>query len=89
MIKKYLGDAFIKDALTEILITSYATNIRKPVFFSSNLDKEKRYHNSESFRVICQGHKMIDAALATSAAPTYFKPYIALPMLVRYKVFSC
>ncbi|MEC4888280.1 MAG: patatin-like phospholipase family protein, partial [Scytonema sp. PMC 1070.18] len=76
VIKSYFGDTYIKEALTEVLITSYATNFRKPIFFTSNPKKEQEYKTSQSFRLICEGYKMKDAALATSAAPTYFKPYL-------------
>ncbi|HYX15769.1 MAG TPA: patatin-like phospholipase family protein [Nostoc sp.] len=75
VINNYLGDTCIEKALTEVLITSYATNFRKPIFFTNNLKKEQEYETSQCFRVICKGYKMRDAALATSAAPTYFKPY--------------
>lgn len=75
VIIKYFGDTYIKEAITEVLITSYSTNFRKPIFFTSNSTKEQESKSSQSFRIICEGHKMKDAALATSAAPTYFKPY--------------
>jgi len=80
VIQTYLGDAYIQDALTEVLVTSYATNIKKPIFFSSNINKAEQYRHSESFRVMCEGYKMRDVALATSAAPTYFKPYYIRPI---------
>lgn len=76
VINHYLGNTSIKEALTEILITSYATNCRKPIFFTSNSKKEQEYKNSQFYRVICEGYTMKNAALATSAAPTYFKPYL-------------
>ena len=82
IIKKYLGSTYIKEALREILITSYITNLRMPLFFTSNPDKEQKYKEAKNFRVICEGFKMEQAALATSAAPTYFKPY-ALTALNR------
>ncbi|MEC4819387.1 MAG: patatin-like phospholipase family protein, partial [Scytonema sp. PMC 1069.18] len=74
VIKKWLGDNTpISQALTEVLITSYATNIRMPFLFTSNSDKENL--TSRSFREVCSGCTMYDAAMATSAAPTFFKAY--------------
>jgi uncharacterized protein len=74
VIRKYLGENTpINQALTEVLITSYATNVRKPFFFTSNSDKEN--FTSTSFCQACEGCTMFDAAMATSAAPTFFKAY--------------
>jgi patatin-like phospholipase/acyl hydrolase len=75
IINEYFGDTYIKEALTEVLITSYATNLRLPFFFTSQSLKEQEYKKAENFCVVCQGYKMKQAAMATSAAPTYFKPY--------------
>ncbi|WP_341531825.1 patatin-like phospholipase family protein (plasmid) [Nostoc sp. UHCC 0302] len=75
VINDYLKDTYMKEALAEILITSYSTNFRKPIFFTSNSQKEEEYKTSKLYRVICEGYTMENAALATSAAPTYFKPY--------------
>lgn len=75
VLNKWLGTTPIKDALTEILITSYATNLRMPFLFTSHLKKEQKYKKAENFRAVCEGYEMQQAALATSAAPTYFKPY--------------
>lgn len=74
VIKEWLGyDTPISQALTEVLITSYATNIRMPFLFTSNSDKEN--FTSKNFREVCSGCTMYDAAMATSAAPTFFKAY--------------
>lgn len=81
------GSTYIKEALTEVLITSYATNIRMPLFFTSNPKKEQEHKKSETFCVICEGYKMVQAALATSAAPTYFKPYV-ITSLNRRPVYT-
>jgi uncharacterized protein len=75
VILEYLGNTYIKEALTEVLITSYATNLRLPLFFTSNPIKEQIYQKSDNFRVVCEGYEMREAAMATSAAPTYFRPY--------------
>jgi uncharacterized protein len=68
-----LGDACIEDALQDILITSYDVELRTPVFFIRKPDAEE----SESLdsRKIGRGFKMLQAAMATSAAPTFFPPY--------------
>lgn len=75
IIDEYLGETYLNEALTEVLIPSYATNLRLPFFFTSKPEKERKYQDSKNFRIVCEGYKMQDAALATSAAPTYFKPY--------------
>ncbi len=68
-----LGDALLEDALKETLVTSYDTELRAPVFFTSNPYKEQA--EGVDARKICAGIKMIEAAMATSAAPTFFPPY--------------
>lgn len=81
VIKRYLGETFMEKALTEVLITSYSTSLRMPFFFTSYLKKEEEY-KQEDFRMVCEGYTMEQAAMATSAAPTYFRPY-AIPALNR------
>jgi patatin-like phospholipase/acyl hydrolase len=74
VIEKWLGKKTpISEALTEVLITSYATNIRMPFLFTSNPNQENL--TSKNFRQVCSGCTMYDAAMATSAAPTFFKAY--------------
>ncbi|MCL1462897.1 patatin-like phospholipase family protein [Argonema galeatum] len=68
-----LGEAKVEDAIKEILITSYDIELRIPVFFTSNRDAEDI--ESSDCRKICTGFKMVEAAMATSAAPTFFPPY--------------
>lgn len=65
VLKRYFGDVLFKDALTELLITSYDIERRKPHFF-------KRWRERESAG---QALRMTDVARATSAAPTYFEPH--------------
>lgn len=72
VLTQFLGNTAIKDALTEVFITSYDTELRTPIFFTSNRQAEKIGGN---FRKICEGLTMKQAAMATSAAPTYFEPY--------------
>ncbi|SRR5579883_1329544 len=64
-----LGSTLIEKAVKEVFITSYDTQLRRPVFFTSNLEREKK---TGSFHNVCKGITMKDAAMATSAAPTYF-----------------
>ena len=71
--EKYFQDAFLKDALTNIFITSYDIQIRLPVFFINNPRFQR--HTGTNFRKLCNDYKMIEAAMATSAAPTFFEPY--------------
>ncbi|MCL1469236.1 patatin-like phospholipase family protein [Argonema antarcticum] len=68
-----LGEAKVEDAIKEIFITSYDIELRAPVFFTSNREAEDT--NSFDSRKICTGFKMVEAARATSAAPTFFPPY--------------
>jgi predicted acylesterase/phospholipase RssA len=72
VLQKYLGTAGLRDALTRVFITSYDTDQRIPVFFvSRDTDSaDDEYHEAVVGQV-----SMVDAALATSAAPTYFPPH--------------
>ena len=73
VLTEYLGDTLVEDSLKEVLITSYDIQNRFPVFFTSEKDKEET--EGREFRKICSGISMVEAAMATSAAPTYFEPY--------------
>jgi patatin-like phospholipase/acyl hydrolase len=64
VLKRYFGDARLKDALTNLLITSYEIQIRMPWLFRS--DRAKKNPNFD--------FPMWEVARATSAAPTYFEP---------------
>lgn len=75
--KKYFHDVALEDALTNIFITSYDIELRVPVFFINNPRFQR--HSGTSFRKLCTDYKMIEAAMATSAAPTFFEP-LKLPM---------
>jgi patatin-like phospholipase/acyl hydrolase len=63
-LQTYMGDAMISSALTDVLVTSYDLEHRKPFFFKTDRAKEKPEHD----------WAMHEAARATSAAPTYFEP---------------
>ena len=71
VLKEWLGKTLLNKSLTEVLIISYETSKRMPFLFTSNCDKENL--NSDNFLEICSGCEMYDAAMATSAAPTFFK----------------
>ncbi len=63
-LERYLGDAVLSEALTEVLVTAYDTERRKPFFFKS---AAARAEPGRDFG-------MAAAARATAAAPTYFEP---------------
>ncbi len=67
ILKKYFGDCQLKDALTEILVTSYEIECRSPYFFKRSKAKAE---DTSAMR----NHLLRDVARATSAAPTYFEP---------------
>ncbi|HEY9810164.1 MAG TPA: patatin-like phospholipase family protein [Halomicronema sp.] len=69
VLDELLGDMPLENALKEVFITSYDTVLRLPVFFTS---KDKQPWYGENYRKICKGFTMKQAAMATSAAPTYF-----------------
>ena len=64
VLDKYFGDAELKDVVTDVLITSYDLQSRRPFFFKSMKAKKDASRN----------HLVKFAARATSAAPTYFEP---------------
>lgn len=64
VLDEYFGDARLKDALTDVLVTSYEIEKRSPWFFRSRKARE-----DEQF-----DFPMKEVARATSAAPTYFEP---------------
>ncbi|MBD2017489.1 patatin-like phospholipase family protein [Microcoleus sp. FACHB-53] len=73
VLKEYFGNTPLVDALTEVFVTSYDIQLRTPVFFTSQTNKEER--TNRYYRKISSGFTMHQAAMATSAAPTYFKPH--------------
>jgi patatin-like phospholipase/acyl hydrolase len=54
-----------------------------PLFFTSNLKKEEVY-KQKNYRMLCESYTMEQAAMATSAAPTYFKPYLINPTVNKH-----
>ena len=67
--KKYFQDANLEDALTNIFITCYDIQIRLTVFLINN--QTFLSHSVSNFRKLCTDYKMVEAAMATSAAPTF------------------
>jgi patatin-like phospholipase/acyl hydrolase len=63
-LEQYLGDAMVSQAVTDVMVTSYDLEHRKPFFFKTDRAKLKPEHD----------WLMREAARATSAAPTYFEP---------------
>jgi patatin-like phospholipase/acyl hydrolase len=61
---EYFGDARLKDAVTNVLVTSFEIEQRTPWFFRSSKAKEEDEYDFPMKKV----------ARATSAAPTYFEP---------------
>jgi patatin-like phospholipase/acyl hydrolase len=64
VLHKYFGEARLKDAVRDVLITSYDIERSKPYFFKS----------TKASRETGRDCPMRSAARATSAAPTYFEP---------------
>ena len=64
LLERYFGDAKLKDALSNVLVTTYDIEKGKPFYFSSRL---AAIDGKENF-------KLKEVARSTSAAPTYFKP---------------
>ena len=66
-----MGDATLERALTNILIPAYDIESRMPIFFVNNAEIEP----TKTFEKRCLNFTMAEAAMATSAAPTFFEPY--------------
>jgi len=64
LLSKYFGEARLKDAVAEVLVTSYELETREPWFFAR--------HKAQSDPAF--DFEMRFVARATSAAPTYFEP---------------
>ncbi len=71
--RQYFGDTTLKNNLKEVFVTSYDIEQRIPIFFTNK--PEKQQTESRNFRKLCAGFTLTDAALATSATPTYFAPH--------------
>jgi predicted acylesterase/phospholipase RssA len=64
-LRGYFGDSRLKDALAEVLITSYDLETRDSWFLARHKAREDSATND---------FPMVQVARATSAAPTYFRP---------------
>jgi patatin-like phospholipase/acyl hydrolase len=60
----YFGDSMLRDAATNVLVTTFDVARGKPFYFSSRLAREDQADN----------FAMKEVARSTSAAPTYFGP---------------
>lgn len=60
LLKEYFGDLTLKDTIVPVQIVSYDLLLGKPVYFTSTDHPDM---------------KMVDAALASAAAPTYFSAH--------------
>ena len=66
VLREYLGDTRLREAVTRVTVTSYETERRQPFFFRSvNATRDPAQYD----------YYMRDVARATSAAPTYFEPH--------------
>lgn len=73
ILRQYFGDTPLDNNLKEVFVTSYDIEQRIPIFFTNK--QEKQQTESRKFRRLCRGFTVVDAALATSATPTYFAPH--------------
>lgn len=73
ILRQYFGNSLIENNLKEVFVTSYDIEQRLPIFFTNQ--REKQDIESKSFRKLCKGFSLLDAALATTATPTYFAPH--------------
>lgn len=63
ILREYMGDARLKDALKRVLVTAYEIELRQPFFFRSARAADDPAYDFPVW----------EAARATSAAPTYFE----------------
>jgi len=70
VLKRYFGDTRLKDARTNLVVTAYAIERRRPFFFRSWQAKAPQTRRTHDFPVW-------EVARSTSAAPTFFPPFKA------------
>ena len=70
VLKRYFGDTRLKDARTNVVVTAYAIEKRRPFFFRSWQAKAPATRRTHDFPVW-------EVARSTSAAPTFFPPFKA------------
>ena len=79
LLKEYCGEAELKSAVTDVLITSYdLEQTRKPFFFKSRLAQEQEDRN----------FKMREVIRSATAAPTYFEPHKLFSLVDREIYYS-
>ncbi|KYC42754.1 patatin [Scytonema hofmannii PCC 7110] len=71
--REYFGDAPLEGNLKEVFVTSYDIEQRIPILFTNKVEKQQI--ESKRFRKLSVGFTLKDAAMATTAIPTYFPPY--------------
>lgn len=69
-VERRLGGSRLADALREVVIPAYDMTHREPYFFKRWRAREPVEPNRPPAEI--RNHPIVDAALATSAAPTYF-----------------
>lgn len=65
VLHQYVGESMLSEAVTELFVTAYDIERRRPRFFRSQDARQDPTRN----------HPLWMVARATSAAPTYFEPY--------------
>ena len=65
VLSERFGEARLNDAVTDVFVTSYDLQGRQPFFFRSA---------AQGSTGGPRDYRMVEAAMATSAAPTYFRP---------------
>ena len=73
ILRQYFGTALLENNLKEVFVTSYDIEKRIPILFTNKLEKEQI--ESKNFGKLCGGYSLLNAALATTATPTYFAPH--------------
>jgi patatin-like phospholipase/acyl hydrolase len=73
ILRQYFGNAPLDNNLKEVFVTSYDIEQRIPIFFTNKIEKQQI--EPKNFQKLCAGFSLLDAALATSATPTYFAPH--------------
>jgi hypothetical protein len=76
IVRNAFGEARLHDALTPVVVTSYDTAAARPYFFKSYRPVTAPDDAGARFE---DDHLMWQAARATSAAPTFFPPYLLAP----------